>query len=90
VKMVGTVFATSISNDRPAAGRYETNNDELLDPETKLLNADFSTVQTHLISLKYRGSGRVGVELIWRALDDHLPVAFVSVQAIARVQGCRV
>ena len=36
VKDVGTSFATSIFDDRPAAGGYETKSDELLDPETKL------------------------------------------------------
>ena len=64
VDTVGTVFATSISDDRPAAGIYETNNDELLDQETKLLVADFWTVQTPLILLEYRGVGRVA--LIYR------------------------
>jgi len=34
VQAVGTAFATSISDDRPAAGgSYEANNDELLDPK---------------------------------------------------------
>jgi len=59
MKVVETDFATSVSDDRPADGSYETNNDELLDPETKLLVADFWTVQTPLIFLEYRGAGRV-------------------------------
>jgi len=59
VNTVGTVFATSISDDRLAAGSHETNNDKLLDPGTKLLVADFWTVQTPLIFSEYKGVGGV-------------------------------